>query len=75
MINNHIRIGPIPQETALMLCEQIRSEHRQKWYSIAARWCWICIKRSQGDPLKMGITRKPGNRGCALVNSRYFQEN
>jgi hypothetical protein len=61
----------IPQAEALRLCAEIRAANRHKRLSLASAQCWGCIKFSRGDPAKMCLSSKPGNRGCSLVNARY----
>jgi len=67
------RYPPIPLETALQLCNEIRLKAEQKWHTPALSWCWECQQDIDGDPQKRGFTRKPGNRGCILVNSLYAE--
>lgn len=68
------RLKPIPQDIAIRLCAEIRQQSAQQWYSPIARWCWLCEKMHHGDPTKMGFTRRPGNRGCTLVNAAYARQ-
>ena len=63
--------GPILGDVALQLCAEIRQDNRNKWYSFTRWQCWGCFKFSKGDREKMCISRKPGYRGCYLVNARY----
>ncbi len=63
----------IPMEIALKLCAEIRAEADQDWQTHAGRWCWACQEASEGDPAKRGFLRKPGNRGCNLINARYAE--
>jgi hypothetical protein len=58
-------------EQALRLCAEIREQNRCKRFSAAAMQCWGCVTFSKGDPDKMCLSNKPGNRGCNLVNTRY----
>lgn len=64
-------IQSIPFDVAVRLCEEIRQEAEVKWFTEAARWCWVCQQQTGGDPQKRGFLRAPGNRGCILVNSRF----
>ena len=67
-------INPIPLEIAIQLCDEIREELDRIWYPTPARWCYCCQKEIlEGDPMNRGFLRKPGNRGCALVNARYAE--
>ena len=63
----------IPLEVALQICSDIRKEAHLNWDSPTARWCWSCQKSSEGDPQKIAYKKKPGNRGCHLINIRYVQ--
>lgn len=63
--------GHIPMEIALKLCAEIRDETDKDWTTHAGRWCWACQQASGGDPDQRGFLRKPGNRGCILINARY----
>lgn len=72
-MNERDRYPPIPLEIALKLCDEIRLQAEQAWHTPALRWCWECQQDTSGDPQKRGFTRKPGNRGCVLVNSLYAE--
>ncbi len=61
----------IPQDIADELCEEIRTQYRGKWWTIAGWQCWGCTTFTKGDPAKMCVHNAPGNRGCNLVNERY----
>ncbi len=61
----------IPQEMALVLCQEIQEEQQGKWWHWTAWWCWGCEKASGGDPDKMCWHNHPEYRGCAQVNARY----
>lgn len=61
----------ISKEVALQLCEEVRRENRNKWFS-AARWqCWGCVTFTKGNSDKMCLKTPEGYRGCALINRRY----
>jgi hypothetical protein len=62
---------PIPEQVALRLCQEIRAQHRGKWYSFNAWWCWGCSTFTKGDPTKMCFYTPPDFRGCAQVNQRW----
>jgi hypothetical protein len=53
---------PIPQETAVEICEQIRRGVKGKLFSVAAWQCWGC-KFSKGDLNKMCFANAPGMHG------------
>ena len=65
--NGGERIEGIPKETAIRLCNEIRSTKEKKLFS----QCWGCVKFSKGIFDKMCAAGKPDYRGCALVNARY----
>jgi hypothetical protein len=74
-MNEHIVGAPIPLEVATQLCAEIRREFEEEmWPSSAARWCWSCQQSVGENPESRGFLRKPGNRGCILVNARYQEE-
>jgi hypothetical protein len=73
MMNINPVTEPIPWETADEICADIRLEAEQNWYTAAARWCWDCQQATEGDMSQRGFMRKPGNRGCYLVNARYAE--
>ena len=58
----------IPREIALKLCDEIRAENKQKWFSIGWLQCWGCYKFTGGDVDKMCLSNEGG---CPLVNKRY----
>lgn len=62
---------PIPKDTALQLCADIREEYQGRWFSNAFWQCWGCVRFTHGDPDKMCFHNQPDNRGCALINARY----
>jgi hypothetical protein len=66
-------INSIPLDVAIQICSEIRKESHLNWDSPTARWCWSCQRLSEGDPQKIAYIKKPGNRGCHLVNVRYVQ--
>ena len=66
-------IDTIPLEVAIRICSDIRKEAHLNWDSPTARWCWSCQKSSDGDPQRIAYIKKPGNRGCHLVNVRFVQ--
>lgn len=63
--------SPIPKETALRICDQIRTGNRSRRLSVGGLWCWGCERFSGGDPAKLCISNRPDFRGCGQVNSRY----
>lgn len=70
-MKNINEVEMIPLEAAELLCAEIRAEADVNWHTAAARWCWDCRKKAGGDPANKGYLRKPGNRGCILINRRY----
>lgn len=70
-MNEDIGVESIPWEVADQLCQAIRGEAEERWYTAAARWCWNCRQEAGGDMNKRGFMRAPGNRGCYLVNARF----
>jgi hypothetical protein len=62
----------IPIETAVQLCDEIRSEN-QKEFSFSSLQCWGCSFSATGEPEKRCFSNEPGNRGCNLINERYDQ--
>ena len=58
----------IPREVALKLCDEIRSENKQKWFSFGRLNCWGCYKFTKGDTEKMCLSSEGG---CAQVSKRY----
>ncbi|MBI2862907.1 MAG: hypothetical protein HYX89_08800 [Chloroflexi bacterium] len=64
-------MNAIPKDLALQLCAEIREENWGERYSFAGLQCWGCTTFAKGDPAKMCLSRRPGYRGCYLVNARY----
>ena len=58
----------IPREVALKLCNEIRAENKQKWFSLGRLQCWGCYKWAKGDAERMC---RSSERGCNQVNNRY----
>jgi len=58
----------IPREVALKLCDEIRSENKQKWFSFGRLQCWGCYKWAKGGTEKLCLSSEGG---CNLVNKRY----
>jgi len=58
----------IPREVALKLCNEIRSENKQKWFSLGWLQCWGCYKWAKGDAEKLCLSSE---QGCNLINKRY----
>ncbi len=62
----------IPQEIADELCEEIRTQYRGKWWTVAGWQCWGCTTFTKGDPAKRCYgASSPDNRGCGQVNQRF----
>jgi hypothetical protein len=70
-MNSNLLLEPIPLETALLLCEEVRNDAEIHWDTAEAKWCFMCQEQTGGDLSKRGILRAPGNRGCHMVNARY----
>ncbi|MFB3890099.1 MAG: hypothetical protein ACE14S_11455 [Candidatus Bathyarchaeia archaeon] len=60
---------PIPWETALELCGEIRKKKAGRLFT----QCWGCVRFSKGEAAKMCFASRPHNRGCRLVNKRYVE--
>ena len=58
----------IPRDTALKLCDEIRVENKQRWFSIWRLQCFFCYKFAKGDVEKLCISSE---QGCPQVNKRY----
>ena len=67
-------LTPIPKDTALQLCAEIREKSGGKWWTLAGMQCAGCLRFSKGDPAKMCVMNRPDNRGCKLVNARFDRE-
>jgi len=63
--------NPIPKQAALQLCEEIRTQYKGKWYTLAGMQCMGCLTASKGDPAKMCVSSRSDYRGCNLVTARY----
>jgi hypothetical protein len=72
-MSTNTKVAPISQENALALCQQIRAENANQFWSTVAWQCWGCMKFSKGNPAKMCFSNAPDNRGCQWVNQRYDQ--
>ncbi len=73
-MNRTEAVNPIPKDTALRLCAEIRQEYGGKWYTFAGMQCWGCMFFSKGDPAKMCVGSGPDYSGCNLVNARYKEK-
>ena len=58
----------IPREIALKLCDEIRAENKQRWFSIWRLQCFFCYKWAKGDAERMCLSSE---QGCNQVNNRY----
>lgn len=58
----------LSKEQALVVCEQVRSENRGKWYTYQAWWCWGCTTFTKGDVAQRCFAGRLDNRGCEQVN-------
>ncbi len=61
---------PIPQETAVQICEEIRREKTRRWFT----QCGGCVRFSKGVPAKMCFASRLDNRGCGLVNELHDEK-
>jgi len=57
-----------PREVALKLCDEIRAENKQRWFSIWRLQCFFCYKWAKGDAEKLCLSSE---QGCNLINKRY----
>ena len=57
----------IPREVALKLCDEIRAENKQNWFSLGRLQCFFCYKSARGDVEKLCLSSEGG---CNLVNKR-----
>ncbi len=62
---------PIPGETALRICAEIRQRYQGKWWTLAGMQCTFCVYFSKSDPARMCIGSRPDFRGCNLVNAHF----
>jgi hypothetical protein len=69
--NLKTNLNPIPRETALQLCTDIRTQYQGKWYTLAGMQCLGCLAASKGDLAKMCVSSRSDYRGCNLVSARY----
>ena len=58
----------IPREIALKLCDEIRSENKQRWFPIRRLQCFFCYKFAKGNVEKLCLSSE---QGCIQVNKRY----
>jgi hypothetical protein len=72
-MEDSILLSPIPFDTAVRLCEEIRQETEREWHTSSALWCFTCQQETGGDMSKRGFLRAEGNRGCVLVNARFAE--
>ena len=61
----------IPREVALRLCDEIRAENKQHWFSLGKLQCFFCYKYARGDVEKLCLSSEGG---CNLVNKRYKRQ-
>jgi deferrochelatase/peroxidase EfeB len=73
MADTQLSLAPIPFETAVELCAQIRAETEINWQTASAKWCYQCQQITGNDPAKRGFLRAPDNRGCIVINSMYAE--
>jgi hypothetical protein len=73
MANSQLSLEPIPFDTAVELCAQIRAEAEIHWQTASAKWCYQCRQIAGDDPNNRGFLRAPGNRGCIVINHKYAE--
>lgn len=73
MIDEEVYFDSIPYDDAVRICLEIQKEAHMNWDSPTARWCWSCRQSCEDNPKKIAYLKKPGNRGCHLINIRYIQ--
>ncbi|MFX0092166.1 MAG: hypothetical protein ACFFBD_10430 [Candidatus Hodarchaeota archaeon] len=71
-------VTEIPLETALQLCEEIRSRNLKKRFGVGKMQCWGCWKFGQekkenGTPNLCLFDEEGTNRGCWQINRVYDQ--
>jgi hypothetical protein len=66
-------LDPIPFETAVELCAQVRAEADATWNTASAKWCYQCRQIAGNDANQRGFLREPGNRGCIVINRKYAE--
>lgn len=64
-------MNTIPEDIAVRLCTEIRTQNRGKWYTFNGLWCLVCAKQARGDSTKMCFSNRPDYRGCLQVNKRF----
>lgn len=64
----------IPIDMAIKICEEIRKENKNKFFSFLGYQCLGCIKFCEGDHRKMLFNKNPSHSGCYLVNVKYLKE-
>jgi len=53
---------------AVALCSRVREQSSAVVSTTSRGQCWQCQKASGGNPDEMYMSRKPGYRGCDLMN-------
>lgn len=73
-MNGTDSINAIPKDEALRLCDEIRTQYRDKWWTFAGWQCWGCTTFTHGDVEKRCFNSPPDYRGCNLVSVRYDRQ-
>jgi hypothetical protein len=73
MADTQLPFDPIPFETAVELCAQVRADAEVNWNTASAKWCYQCRQIAGNDPNHRGFLREPGNRGCIVINRKYAE--
>jgi hypothetical protein len=73
MADTQLPLDPIPFETAVELCAQVRAEADANWNTASAKWCYQCRQIAGNDLSQRGFLREPGNRGCIVINRKYAE--
>ncbi|MBN2240391.1 MAG: hypothetical protein JW712_11510 [Dehalococcoidales bacterium] len=64
-------MNTIRKSVAILLCSKIRQENKLRWFTISGLTCRLCMRSSQGDPLKMRMYKNKKYNNCRLVNDWY----
>ena len=65
-----VREAPaIPVQTAMAYCREVCDEKEGQ----PSFRCRLCRALAHGSAQRMRFARKPGNRGCPLVNALYAE--
>ena len=73
MADTQLPLEPIPFDSAVELCAQIRADAEINWHTASAKWCFQCRQTGGEDTNNRGFLRAPGNRGCIVINRKYAE--